>query len=121
MTPRFNLDAGELRQRVAIEVDTTTDNTRGNKKRTWATMVVSGKPLSAVACKIETPAGRKLELARQLVPSATHTITMRYRVLDVNANRLNCRGRIFYIGHQEDVEERHVKLILTCTEQLSGG
>lgn len=71
-----------------------------------------------VRCKIETPQGRKAEIARQLVPSATHIVTMRYRPFDVNLQRLVYKqGRIFNVGTPIDVEERDVKLELVCTEQ----
>lgn len=178
---RWAIDAGELRHLVTIQAKSVSSpDTRGHPARTWADSIAN------VNAKIETPSGRKLELSRQLVPDATHSITMRYRVLDEQNHRLTTftqvttlgalantgdttisattaisipngtvllidseqmqvtavsgntltvsRGyngttaaghanaanvlkrRVFQIGHQEDVEEMHVKLILTCTE-----
>ena len=179
---RWNNSAGVKRQRVIIQAKTVgAADTRGHPGRTWADAIVD------VSCKIETPSGRKLELARQLVPTASHVVEMDYRVIDEENYRLALfspatttlsaginasvtavgvaaaiaipvgaviligtekmlvtavsgatltvtRGyesttaatqasgatvrkrRLFQIGHIEDVEERHVKMILTCTE-----
>jgi len=182
MAERWDIEAGELRHLVTIQAKAvaTDANSRGHAARTWSDSI------SNVNAKIETPSGRKLELARQLVPTATHVITLRYRVLDEENHRLAyfsavttlngainssvtsvvvttaitipinsvlkvdteqmlvtavsgatltvtrayngttaaahltganvLKRRIFNIGHQEDVEERGVKLLLTCTE-----
>ncbi len=108
---QWNIAAGELRHRVIIEAKTAdTTDSRGHPVRTWATSIEN------VAAKIETPTGRKMEIARQLVATATHIITMRYRVLSARDNRINFNGRIFNIGFQQNVEERNVRLELTCTE-----
>ena len=116
MIERWNLAAGERRQRVIIEVKTAeTTDTRGHPVRTWATY------LSGVSAKIETPSGRKLELSRELVPTATHLITIQKRTLSVQTHRINYNGRIFNIGHQNNVEERGVRLELICTEEIADG
>lgn len=112
MSERWNIDAGQMRQRVTIEAKSVASapDSRGHTERTWYAAITN------VSAKVETPTGRKLELAKQLVSSATHVITMRYRKLDEANNRIAYCGRVFSIGHQEDVDERHVKLVLTCTE-----
>lgn len=113
MIEPWNIAAGELRQRVNIQAaSANTTDTFGHPIETWADSITN------VAAKIETPTGRKLELARQLVPTATHVITVRYRELDDELNRIAYGERVFNIGHQNDVDERHVKLILTCTEEF---
>lgn len=177
----WNIAAGELRHLVTIQQKAIgADDTRGHPARTWSDSIAK------VPAKIQTPTGRKLELARQLVPTATHLIDMRFRVLDEENNRITyfsavttlnggitsgagtitvanaatiavntvlqidaeqmlvtavsgmtltvtraynsttaaahltakpvLKRRIFNIGHQNDVEERRVKLVLTCTE-----
>lgn len=130
--PSWNLSANELRHIVTIQakIVSATLDSRGHPVRTW-------EDATWDYAKIETPTGRKLELARQLVPTCTHVITMRYRLLDVQNNRIAFKSpepttigavetneptgpimttRYFNIGHQENVEERGVKLVLTCTE-----
>lgn len=70
-----------------------------------------------VRCKVEPLTGRKLEIARQYVPTASHLVTMRFRTLNENKHRLVYKlGRVLNIGRLVDVEERHVKLEITCTE-----
>jgi len=114
MIEPWNIAAGELRQRLSIQAFTAAANDGyGHTTGTWADSIEN------VAGKIETPTGRKLELARQMVPTATHVITIRGpRTLDLQLNRLAYGSRVFTIGHVNDVEERHVKLILTCTEEF---
>lgn len=112
-TQRAHVDAGDLDKRIDIEQrtdDGTVKDSRGHPVRTWDVYRTN------VACKIETPNAGKIEKTRQLVPTATHVITMRYRTLSEETHRLNYKGRLFSIGHQEDVEEQHVRLILTVTE-----
>ncbi len=116
MPERWNIAAGELNRRVTIEVKTAaTVDGRGHPERTWASYLVD------VAAKIETTGGRKEDVSHQLTASATHVITMRYRELDVHTHRINYKGRIFNIAAQENVDERNVKLILSCTEQKAQG
>lgn len=178
----WNISAGELCQSVTVQVKSAASNdSRGHPSRSWSDAVAN------VAANISTPTGKKMEYARQLVPDATHQVTMRYRTLDTDNNRLtyfsvhdttltaaanavattisvgsaatirvntvllidseqmqvtaangtsltvtrafnsttgashanaaNVRvRRVFGIGHIEDVDERHVKLVLTCSE-----
>lgn len=75
-----------------------------------------------IAAKVYTPSGRKLELVKQLVSSATHIVELRYRPVLVEAAaeknfRVVYNGRTFNIGFINDLEERHVKLELLCTEE----
>jgi hypothetical protein len=111
---RWNQESGVRKIRVTIEVKTTpapTPDTRGHPNRLWSTLH------SNVSCALYTPTGHKLEIARQLVSTATHQAEMQYRGLDPNKHRLNYKGRIFNIGHSNDVDFMHVKEILTMTEQ----
>lgn len=110
----WNIVAGELRHLVAIEEKTVSStSTRGHAVRAWAT----GTGWGSVNAKIETPSGRKLELARQYVSTCSHVITMYFRNLDANRHRINFGGRIFSIGWVQNVEERGVAMILYCTEE----
>lgn len=112
-TERWNIDAGDLRQRVTIQVRTDSGpDSRGHPVYEWEDDVTN------VPAKIESPAGRKLEIARQYVPTATHVVTMRYRCISAKDNRIVFRGRTFNIGWAHNVEERDVKLELMCTEEI---
>ena len=180
---RSNVEAGDLDKRVTIEAVTMgAADSRGRPAVTWAAAV------NDVSARIETPSGRKLELTRQLVATATHLVTIRYRpgmseqnhriasgvmittlngaindstttvivasalaialqqVIQIGAEQMQVTGiagatltvtrgfngttraahatganvlkrRIFNIGWINDIEERHVKLELVCTEE----
>lgn len=111
-TERWNIDAGELRHLVTIQERTDTGpDSRGHPVLAWSDAV------TGVPAKIENPAGRKLEIARQYVPTATTVITMRYRTISEKDNRIVFRGRTFNIGWANNIEERNVKLELICTEE----
>ena len=119
MADAWNIDAGELRQQIVIQTATVAGpNTRGTPQVSWPS--IAGDPATGtlVRCKIETLSGRKLELARQLVATATHRVTMRYRAIDTETNRLVYKtGRVMNIGWQDDVDQMHVRLELLVTEQ----
>jgi head-tail adaptor len=71
---RWNIAAGELERRITIEQKTIgSDDTRGHPARTWSAW------LTDIAARIEGTTGRKGEIARQMVPTATHIVSIRYR------------------------------------------
>ena len=107
------LRAGELRHLVTVQTRTDTGTSpRGKPGYSWT--AVAGVDVFA---KIETLSGEEAEIARKLVPKASHKVTMRYRAFDTEANRLLFKGRVFNVGHAENVEEMNVALVLTCTEE----
>jgi head-tail adaptor len=123
MTDPWSIDAGELRQQITIEAGVAqTATSRGTITVHWPPVAGTS---TVVRCKVEAAGGGKHDIARQLVPTATHRVTMRYRVaLDpektasvLALRRLNFKGNVLNIGSIEDVEQMHVKLVLTCTEQ----
>jgi head-tail adaptor len=119
-TDAWNIDAGDLQQQIVIQTGTVgAADSRGKTAITWPSIASNPATGTLVRCKIEgLPAGRKGEICRQMVPSATHLVTMRYRAgLNEELNRLVFKlGRILNIGWIDDVENMHVKLELTCTE-----
>ncbi len=107
--------AGELRHRATIEgkpavMTPGATDTRGHPERLWT-------PRFTRWAKIEPLTGRKLEIARQLVPTATHQVTMRFDADVTVRDRVIFEGRTFYIGDVTDIEERKVRMELTCTEK----
>lgn len=110
----WEVAAGELRQRVTIQ------------GRAQIGVGDRGEPVFApdwtdelidVPAKVEQPLGRKLEIAQQLVASATHAIEMHWREGVTVFKRVVFGDRVLDIGHANDVESRHRKLILTCIEE----
>jgi SPP1 family predicted phage head-tail adaptor len=116
----WNIDAGELNQQIVIQAKVVTGtDSRGHPIRSYPAL--TGDPVAGtlVRCKVETLSGRKGEIAKELVPSATHMVTMRYRAgLNEETNRLVYKaGRVMNINQLNDVGERHVRLEILCTEQ----
>jgi|SRR6185369_1909792 len=115
MAEPWNIDAGELYQRVTVQQLTNgADDSRGHPARSWANR------LTDIAAKVETPTGRRMEIARQYVPTATHVITIRGpRSVPIKTSRFVYKGRVFNIGWMNDVQERHVRLEFICTEEIA--
>lgn len=114
MNDPVEFEPGELRHRASIEGKPTTPaavDTRGGSVAMWTARFSRW-------VKIEALSGRKLELARQLVPTCTHVVTLRYSPLVTVRDRVIYKGRKLYVGHLNDVEERRVRLELTCTERI---
>jgi SPP1 family predicted phage head-tail adaptor len=109
--PAYTINAGELRHRVVIEEREKTGETdRGRPTYRW-------KSLGRFWAKVEPLTGREAEMTRQMVATATHKVTLRYRALSAETNRIVFNDRVFNIGFVANVEERNVKLEVTCTEE----
>jgi len=107
--------AGELKQRITIEQKNLTGTgDRGQPVFTWETF----KP--NVPAKVEQLTGRKLELARQLVASASHEVTIRYLAGLDPTMRVNFGGLILNIGNLSDKLSMHFEIKITCIQQASG-
>lgn len=80
---------------------------------------------TSVPAKVVPLSGTRAEIARQLVPTATHQVELHYRS-DIPAgpsgairHYVMLGSRTLRIGHVANVEERNRKLVLTCTEEPS--
>ncbi len=108
------IKAGQLRQRINVErkyIVGTGD--RGQPLFAWQAWQ------SSLPAMVEELSGRKLELARQLVATATHRVTIRYLSgLDVH-DRISLNGRVFNLGAILDRDLLHFSQELLCTEELA--
>lgn len=105
--------SGELRHTITITVPNVT-GTDGLGENVYGSPTVVG----TVPAKIEPLSGRKLELARQIVPTATHEITIRYLAGVVpDQGQVTFGSRTFNIGAVRDVMETQFAMVLTCTER----
>jgi SPP1 family predicted phage head-tail adaptor len=88
---------------------------RGQPVGSWVTTYTN------VPCGIEELSGRQLELARQLVASATHRVSLRWisGVVPMTT-RINFGGRLLKIEHVNEFDFRKLYLQLLCTEQKTG-
>lgn len=81
--------AGKLLDLIDVEsFVVTSTGTRGEPVGTW--QVVNKN----VSCQVTTLSGRKLELARELCATATHSLLLRWLPLDINY-----RFHVTYIAH----------------------
>jgi SPP1 family predicted phage head-tail adaptor len=106
-----SINAGDLLQPITIESFTTEKNEFGEDDRTWS------KFLKASA-KIEPLMGRELELARAVVETVTHKVTIRYRDGINSTMRVRYGDRLLGIGAAINVEELGIAMILYCTEEV---
>jgi len=114
------LRAGNLRHHLRLDryVETGTGD-RGQPVGDWHPVAAS------LAADVVSLSGRQAEIARQLVATATHTITIRYRPGVLPGQRLTgtsgqFAGREFVVGHVGDGDGRKHFLTLTTTEQVTG-
>lgn len=114
MSKAFN-KIDELRQVISLEQNQSNAKTdRGTPVANWIGVYLS------VFASVEPLTGVDLERARQIVPNATHRVTVRFPDLVPPTSivpvtwRVNYNGEYLYIGFVQDVEERHLKLVLTC-------
>jgi SPP1 family predicted phage head-tail adaptor len=105
--------ASQLKHLVTIVKDTVEVGERGQEK------IVGTTQVCRTYASIEQLSQRRLELARQLVSSATHEITIRY----ISGVKFGCRvlfdGRTFNIGNVNNLKEVNLLMVLTCTEVQS--
>ncbi len=104
------MEAGKLRHRVSIlTAPALVPDSRGQQT---ASATVLTKEWSSIV----TLSGREAILARQVYPTATHRIGMRWvKGLDT-ADKMTLGSRTFNIEDMDNVDQRNIELVFTCTE-----
>lgn len=114
--PTNTVDAGQLRHLVTVQQKTITGTgERGQPLYTWTTLATPYASVENIP-----PFGKKFEMARQLVATATHEITMRYLSGLTETGRIQWNNRTFTIGYIWNHEERNIWVTLLVTEQKTG-
>ncbi len=90
-----------------------TTGDRGQASKTWSTY-------ATVWAAVDELSGRKLELARQLVATASHKLIIRYHADLTVKDRVVWGDKTLWIGHVENWSGMGFTQTLTCTEQLTG-
>lgn len=103
------MQAGKLRQVVAVQENQATRNDVGEAVDNWVT-VFTGR------ASVEPVSGREFFEARQRQAEITHRVRMRYRTEPVPTMRVLYRTRVLMIEAVIDVEERRKELHLMCRE-----
>ena len=114
--PTNTVSAGKLRHKITVQQKTqTSTGDRGQPVYGWTTLATPYASLDSLGA-----IGKKAEIARQLVATATHEITLRYLAGLDERCRVQWNGRTFNIGYIWNHEERNIWLTLLCTEQKTG-
>lgn len=113
------MDAGKLRELITIQQKTASGTgDRGQPLYTWTTF-------AQVYAEIEPlpPTGKKMEIARQLVATATHQISIRYLAgLTPDMRVKDSVGNVYqlgYVAHGEN-SNRYFFQTLLATQQITG-
>lgn len=109
------IEAGKLRHYVGLERFVKVGSTARGLPEGQFRQVASNVPAT-----VEPLSGRQAEIARQLVATATHRVTMRWRDGVEPKMVVTFQGRRLTVGHVSDGDFRKRYLELTCTEQVDG-
>lgn len=109
------MQAGRLRERVAIQASTPSQNSSGELIESWATETTVWAQVSAgsVSERFSAAAGQRASEISQ-------TVRMRYRTDITPKKRLLWGSRILEILGQLDPDGRERTLIVMCKEELTG-
>lgn len=109
------MKAGDLRHvGNIISRVRTTDKGRGNPVLT-PTNLYTDVPMA-----VDPLHGKQLEIARQLVGTATHRITLRWESGITAGMQVVIETRVFNIGYVDDGDYLQHDMYLTVTEQTTG-
>lgn len=105
--------AGKFRHRLTVQrFNETGKDDAGQPEGTW-------QALKPVYAHVERLSGRTAEVARQMYTDATHTVHTRWFPGLTVKDRLQFGSRLFHIREVDNVEERNIDYVLTCTEDLT--
>jgi SPP1 family predicted phage head-tail adaptor len=107
------MQAGKLDKLVVFQSRAATLDAYGQKTGAWS-------DVASVWAGIRPVTAREALAAREVTPTLTHAITVRYddRLvgLDAAALRIVLGSRVFNPGPPRDVDEAGVALVFDCTE-----
>lgn len=113
------MQAGNLRKRATLQVQSTSQSTSGQAALTWS-------DVATIWCEISPVSGRESPIGEQMKSATTHKITLRYRseFADPQASavyRLVYKGRFFNISAILNQDERNRAIVIQATEGLNDG
>lgn len=101
--------AGQLRHRVTIQAQTTTQDEYGQPVQTWS-------DVATVWASVEDLSGREFFAAQQIAAEVTTRVTIRYRAGIEPDMRVIAGGRTLDIRSVQDPDGRRRQLVLMCRE-----
>lgn len=109
------MQAGLLRDRITIQVRSTTDNAAGEPALTWATFA------SGVHANVTDMSGREYIAGQAITNAVTTTIVIRYREGVTAAMRVLSRGVTYNIEAVIEPENRRREMHLMCVRNVANG
>ena len=108
------IDPGELRQRIEIQRAVEGQGNAGALTQTWETVATCKAKITRRAGPGERYADNALQTGK------SHLVVMYYRDCPdlTEKDRIQWNGKTLDIKDVNDVDGRHVKLILTCLERV---
>lgn len=109
------MQSGRLRERVAIQAATVTQNTYGEEIESWATSATVWAQVlpGSVSERFQAAAGQRAS-------EITHTVRMRFRSDITPKKRLLWETRTLEILGQMDPTGKRDTLVVMCKEELRG-
>lgn len=107
----MTITIGKLRHRIEIQSSVSTRGQAGSSVPQWITY-------ATVWAAVEPLRGKALEVARQVVSTATHTVTARYNGRINPRQRILFGQRLFEINTAANPEERGRWTQMICTEVI---
>ena len=102
--------AGELRQAIIVQVQSTSRNAYGEKDDTWTTLVT-------LPASVRPMFGREYVENKIAQSEVTHKIITRYYPdITTKQHRIVFNGRVLEIETLMNIEERNIMLEMLCVE-----
>lgn len=105
------IDAGELTERITIEMPAKSQNDMGEAALTWSTF-------ATVWAKVQSLAGREAERYAEVVGFSGHKVTIRALPGLTSSMRVIYRGRTLEIGAINEYERVWYQELI-CTEKAA--
>ena len=100
---------GALNRQVTIYLTGQRDSTSG--------AIIPPDPIGPpVWASIRALQGQEIDKAQQIAQSVSHLVTISYQYGLSESMLVSFEGRMFQIKYIEDIDERHMQLLLFCDE-----
>lgn len=107
MTTR--IASGERTHRLAVRTPTEAENASGELIKTYATT-------KFIWGRVRQLSGKEAEVARQIVPSATHEVVIPYESTVTEATQFLVRGRTLGIESIDNRDMADIEMVCLCEE-----
>lgn len=109
------MQAGQLRDRITIQVRSTVDNAAGEPTLSWTDFA------AGIAANVTDMSGREYIAGQSITNAVTTTIIIRYRAGVTAAMRVLSRGVTYNIEAVIEPENKRREMHLMCLRNVSNG